>query len=363
MSLTLDAFQVQPATVLSESPALTLRITYNQDFLDVDNVPVLGASKNFYVECACSISGGVVTVAATTIFTTLDANVQNPQSITCSGQFFSGNSGKDYLFANWVIPSEAEYPSGVITFAQLTIYNDGSNTLANPPSTYITTAGVAALIADIDPAPDASANTKGIGFVSVAPAVAGSPIFLGQNDPAVASSGNISTTNSGVTSNSVNISVADSKAVSDSVVTSTLTTTSNSKITSNSLNISVADSRAVSDSVLASTADSKGVSAGLGASTADSKAVSDSTLASTADSKGVSAGLGASTADSKAVSNSINISVAGSQNTSQSLLISTADSKAVSDSVVTSTLTTTTNSAIASVSLVLSVTTSTANSG
>lgn len=361
MTLSLTAFQVQPTSTLTEP--LTLRLWYNQDFIDVDNIPVLAGPKTFYIEFDCSIASSVITVPTKDIYTTLDANVQNPQSINCSAQFFVGNSGKEYLFTQWVIPAEATYPGGSITFAQLAAYNDGSNTLANAPATYMTTAQVAAYFAALDPAPDAATNVKGIGFVSVAPVAAGSPIFLGQNDPAVASSGNVSTANSRITSNSQNISVADSKAVSDSVVISSLTTTTNSQVASASLNISVADSKAISVSLNTSVADSKGVSAGTQASTADSKAVSDSILTSTADSKGVSAGTRASTADSKAVSNSINISTAGSQNTSQSLLISTADSKAVSDSVVTSSLTTTTDSKVASLSLNLSTTTSTANSG
>lgn len=352
--LTLDAFQVYPTTPLVEPPALTLRLSYNIDFLDVNNLPVLGASKNFYIEFPCSIAAGIITVAATDIFTTLDANVQNPQSINCTARFFSGNSGKDYLFSQWVIPSEAEYPGGVITFAQLTIYNTGANTLANPPATYLTEAGTLAYFNTILPAStDASAVVKGVTKLSIAPAVASDPIAYGANDPAVATSTTVSTNRSiagsAATSNSTNISTADSKAVSDSVVTSSLTTTTNSKVTSSSLNISVADS--------------KGASAGVGASTADSKAVSDSILTSTADSKGVSAGLAGSTADSKAVSGSILTSTADSKGVSAGTRASTADSKAVSDSVITSTLTTTTNSAVTSLALKLSTTTSTANSG
>lgn len=347
MTLALTTFQVQPTSTLTEP--LTLRLWYNQDFLDVDNVPVKAGPKNFYIEFDCSIASGVITVNTQPIYTTLDANVQNPQSINCSAQFFVGNSGKEYLFTQWVIPSEAEYPGGSILFSQLAIYNDGSNTLANPPSTYLTTAQLIAYIATIDPAPDAATNVKGIGFVSVAPVAAGSPIFLGQNDPAVASSGNVSTANSRITSNSLNISVADSKAVSDSVVISTLTTTTNSSVTSASLNVSIADS--------------KGASAGTQASVADSKAVSDSILTSTADSKGVSAGTQASVADSKAVSDSILTSTADSKGVSAGTQASTADSKALSGSVITSTLTTTTNSKITSMSVNLSVTTSTANSG
>ena len=333
--LTLDTFQTYPTSTLTDSPALTLRLSYNADFLDVNNVYVLGASKNFYIEFPCSVTANVITVAATDVFTTLDANVQNPQSINCTAQFFSGNSARDFLFSQWVIPSEAAYPGGVITFAQLTVYNTGANTLANPPTTYLTAAETVAYFSTLSPAPDATTLVKGIGAVSYPPVSASFPIFLGQNDPAVAGSDSVSTANSRVGSNSVNISVADSKAVSDSVVTSSLTTTTNSKVTSTSLNVSVADS--------------KGVSAGTRASVADSKAVSDSVLVSIADSKGVSAGTTASTADSKGISSGTQASVA--------------DSKALSDSVVTSTLTTTTNSAVTSLALKLSTTTSTANSG
>jgi len=347
--LTLDTFQAYPTSVLSEPPALTLRLSYNSDFLDVNNNYVLGASKNFYIEFPCSVTANVITVAATDVFTTLDANVQNPQSINCTAQFFSGNSGKDFLFSQWVIPSEAEYPGGVITFAQLTIYNTGANTLANPPSTFLTTAETVAYFSTLSPAPNATMLVKGIGAVSYPPVSASFPIFLGQNDPAIAGSDSVSTANSRVGSNSVNISVADSKAVSDSVVMSSLTTTTNSKVISTSLNVSVADS--------------KGVSAGTRASVADSKAVSDSVLASTADSKGVSSGLAASSANSTAVSVGTLTSTADSKGVSSGTQASAADSKALSDSVVTSTLTTTTNSAVTSLALKLSTTTSTANSG
>lgn len=362
MTLALDTFQVAPTSTLTEP--LTLRLWYNQDFLDVDNVPVLAGPKNFYIEFDCSLSGGVITVTTENIYTTLDANVQNPQSINCSAQFFVGSSGKEYLFSQWVVPTEAEYPGGTITFAQLSIYNNGANTLANAPPTYLTEAQTIAYFATLDGGgADASALIKGITKLSVAPAVAANPIAYGANDTNVATSSTVSATNSAVGSSSINISVADSKAVSDSVVISSLTTTTNSSVTSASLNVSVADSKgasagtqasvadskAVSDSILTSTADSKGVSAGTAAATADSKAVSDSILTSTADSKGVSAGTQASTADSKGISAGTRASVA--------------DSKAVSDSVVTSTLTTTTDSKVASLSLNLSTTTSTANSG
>ena len=79
MTLALDTFQVFPTSTLREP--LTLRLSYNQDFLDVNDQPVLGASKNFYIEFDCSIASGVITVLTESIYTTLDANVQFPQSI------------------------------------------------------------------------------------------------------------------------------------------------------------------------------------------------------------------------------------------------------------------------------------------
>lgn len=184
MTLALDTFQVQPTSTLTEP--LTLRLWYNNDFLDVNDIPILAGPKNFYIEFGCSLASGVITVTTEDIFTTLDANVQNPQSINCSAQFFVGNSGKEYLFTQWVIPSEAEYPGGTILFSQLAIYNNGSNTLANPPSTYLTTAQTVAYFATLDGGgSDASALVKGIAKLSVAPVSAVDPIALGQNDTSV----------------------------------------------------------------------------------------------------------------------------------------------------------------------------------
>lgn len=179
--LSLDTFQVQPTSTLREP--LTLRWYYNSDFLDVNDESVKGASTNFYIEFQCSISAGIITIETEDVFTTLDANVQFPQSINCSAWFYRGNTQKTNLFTQWVVPSEAEYPGGVITFAQLTIYNNGANTLANPPTIYLTEAQTIAYFNTLSPAPNASALIKGITKLSVAPVSAINPIAVGDNDP------------------------------------------------------------------------------------------------------------------------------------------------------------------------------------
>lgn len=187
--LSLDNFQLNPQTTLSAT-GLQMRLWYLQTFIDVNGETVLVNTSSGkigpYIPFDCTITSGIVSVLAENIFTTIDANVQNPQSIQCCARLFSNGSPKDWVWNQWVIPSEAEYPGGVITKEQLTIYNEGSNTLANPPSTYLTTAQTIAYFATLDGGgADASALVKGITKLSVAPISATNPIALGQNDPAV----------------------------------------------------------------------------------------------------------------------------------------------------------------------------------
>jgi hypothetical protein len=107
----------------------------------------------------------------------------------------------------------------------------------------------------------------------------------------------------------VDVSTADSKAVSAA-----------SMATSEGVVRAAADASLV---VVASTADSKGVSAGVLASTAlstsNSADVAQGTTISTADSKGVSAGTAASVADSKAVSEGVVRSTADSSLSARTL--------------------------------------------
>lgn len=154
-------------------------------FLDVDDVYVLpgGSQPNdFFIEAACTVTAGVVTVEAFDLYTTLDAQIATPQSIQTYARFYSGNTPKDWLWTQWFIPSEAEYPGGVITFPQLVIENKG-NQVINPPVVYWTSAQVKSYFNTLTTNNNASALVKGITKLSVAPASATNPIAYGINDP------------------------------------------------------------------------------------------------------------------------------------------------------------------------------------
>jgi hypothetical protein len=186
--LTLASFQLFPQTTLRES-GLHMRLWYNPGFLDVDDLTVLrgNGSTGFYIPFDCSITDSIVLVEAKDIFTTLDANVQNPQSIQVSARLYSNNTPKDWVFTNWVIPSEAEYPGGVITKDQLTIYNEGANTLANPPATYLTESQTIAYFNTLTTNNNASNIVKGITYLDVAPLIPTHPTAVGSNSYATTS--------------------------------------------------------------------------------------------------------------------------------------------------------------------------------
>jgi hypothetical protein len=181
--LTLSTFQLNPQTTLRES-GLEMRLWYNPGFLDVNDETVQAGngSTGFYIPFTCTVASSIVTVQGTDIFTTLDANVQSPQSIQVFARLFSNGSPKDWVFTGWVIPSEAAYPGGSITLAQLTIYNEGANTLANPPTTYLTAAETAALIsASIGATSYASSTHLGSTYLDIDPIVSTHPEALGSN--------------------------------------------------------------------------------------------------------------------------------------------------------------------------------------
>lgn len=199
MALTLDTFQVQPTTTLVDTSGnpLTLRLwyQYTTQFLDINGIPIMpgGSTPNdFYLTFACTIANNVITVASGTIYTTIDAQVSTPQSITCSARFYQGNTAKDYLFTQWVVPSEAAYPGGVITFEQLALYNEAT-VIVNPPNVYWTSSQIQDYFNTLSPAPNASVLIKGITKLSLAPVSATNPIAVGNNDPRLGSYINVIT--------------------------------------------------------------------------------------------------------------------------------------------------------------------------
>lgn len=331
----ISAFQFFPAATSGYSTtATTIRVWYSQSFLDSNGVAVQAGNgtTGFYLEADCTFASGVVTVPSLTIKATLDAENPNPSGIQCFARLFSNGTPKAMVFAGSGVPTGWVIPAITpTTYEDLNLYNQAT-VLANPPQTFWTAAQTQQYFASLDPAPDASDVVKGITKLSVAPAVATNPIAVGANDTAVLVTP-ASTADSKGVSAGTRASVADSKAVSDSILTST----AQSGVVSNSLNTSIADSKGVSGGTRASVADSKAVSDSLITSTAQSGVTSNSINVSTADSKGVSAGLRASLADSKAVSDSLLTSTADSKGTSAGLAASNATSAATSNSLKIST--------------------------
>lgn len=188
MGLTLDQFQLYPTTTLLDGD-LELRTWYangRSSFLSVDGETVQtgNGSSGFYIAADCSIASQIITVPATDIFTTLDAQTASPQSIQVFGRLFQRNAPKQWVFSSWVIPGKNSYPGGVITFEQLTIWNEG-NIIVNPPDTYWTQQEIVNYFNTLSPAPDASALVKGVTKLSIAPVSAVNPIAVGDNDPRI----------------------------------------------------------------------------------------------------------------------------------------------------------------------------------
>lgn len=223
--ITLDAWQIRPAVALpSNVTEVTIRFWYSQSFLDSSGQLVASGTPTSgnQIRATCTVSAGVISVPATSIYSTLDAQTDFAQGIQFNCQIFRGNTALPiYPFNQLSTPSAWFVPNvgSVISFEDLALLNQNSF-LAFPQQTYPTTQeminyvnslvptplatnlvygrsklSVAAAnplipiaVGDNDPRLDsASVSNKGISYASVAPLIAGHPTFLGVNDPRVLS--------------------------------------------------------------------------------------------------------------------------------------------------------------------------------
>lgn len=155
--ITISSFTVQPTFTLPASvTSLVLRLWYNESFLDSDDQFVNWgtATTGFQKRVTCTISGGVITVPAFTLWSTVDAQVSFPQSINVASNFFRGNTNTGATIFNqngtppqWVIPSSF---GSTMTYLEWQTYNSAS-VLVNPPSNYYTADEVNRLLANISP--------------------------------------------------------------------------------------------------------------------------------------------------------------------------------------------------------------------
>ena len=168
MIITVSSFTVQPSTSLTGSTCV-LRLWYNQSYLDSTGQFVQGgtATTGHQYRITCTIAAGIITVPPFSIYSTLDAQSPNPQSINISGNFFKGNTNTGITPFNqsgcpsmWIVPDDL---GASISFAEWTIANQRI-VLANAPSTYYTASQVDALINASQYAP---ATTTSLGLVRV----------------------------------------------------------------------------------------------------------------------------------------------------------------------------------------------------
>lgn len=180
--ITISSFTRQPRSNFAGSTC-TLRVWYSRDFIDSTGQSVAGG-PDFYTPVSCTISSGVITVAAFTVYSTIDSQDPNPQSIQVFAQFYTSNNTRkrDQVFSENGCPTGWQVPSSLgasISYAQLVIYNQTS-TIENPPRTFYTADQTNDAIEAALYAP-ATTTQNGIGRINQNAVTAATPIFVGQN--------------------------------------------------------------------------------------------------------------------------------------------------------------------------------------
>jgi hypothetical protein len=149
MLVTIQQFSL-PCDNLADG-AYTLRCWYNQGFLDSSGQAVAPGTSTTgtQIRSVATVSGGFITFDPVVLYSTLDAEVPNPQSIQIACQLFKNNTALNvYPFQQngtpsfWIIPDDL---GATISFEEWTIVNQRI-VLANPPLTFYTAAQVDALI-------------------------------------------------------------------------------------------------------------------------------------------------------------------------------------------------------------------------
>lgn len=150
MLITIQSFTL-PCENLADG-AYTLRTWYPYSFLDSSGQAVASgtATTGMQLRSDVTVSAGFMTFDPYTVYSTLDAQVPNPQSLQIQCQVFKGNTGlpinpfnQSGTPSSWIVPDDL---GATISFEEWTIANQRI-VLANPPQTFYTAAEVDALIA------------------------------------------------------------------------------------------------------------------------------------------------------------------------------------------------------------------------
>lgn len=160
-----------------------LRIWASQTFTANDGTTVMGGAPGsgaFYKSVPCTISAGVITISAFTIYATTDA-IDN-QLVTYTAIFYDSKGVKrDTFFSNFRVPISL---GNSITWAQLRLHMAGQQPWRD--TNVYTRTQVDLLVSQVAGVNSkATTTTEGINKVSVAPVDAAHPIAVETGDPRV----------------------------------------------------------------------------------------------------------------------------------------------------------------------------------
>jgi hypothetical protein len=167
----------------------TLRVYVNKSFIASDGTIVpQGAvgGTGFYKEVACTITDDTLTIPSFVLPSTMDALDDQTSSYTFV-LYDSKRAKRDTLFASvrggrLILPSNL---GSTLTFAQIVISNQSQQPLRDA-SVYTKVETNTQIELALGTLNDASTTVKGRTRLSVAPALPGSPIAVGDNDPRLA---------------------------------------------------------------------------------------------------------------------------------------------------------------------------------
>lgn len=168
----LEAFNRFPETTY-QGTTCVMRIWYSRSFIAADGSSVNGG-PNFYTPVPCTITNSIISVAASTLYVTLNAIDPFPQSIQVFAQFYTNNNtrARDQVFAGNGTPTGWQVydpdPQTVWSYEDLTIVNQ-STAIINPSPLYVSTPAMIAYVNSLAPAPYATVNRAGIGKSDTVP--------------------------------------------------------------------------------------------------------------------------------------------------------------------------------------------------
>jgi hypothetical protein len=184
--ITLDQIQPFPQANGYAVNGTVLRVWYSQSFLDSDGTFIEGGSgqNGFYIPVQCTVTNTEVVIPSFNLWSTIDAQDNNPASIRCFAQLYSNGTPKAHVFSGASTPTGWTIfnpdPANSWTFENLLILNQ-VGVLTNPPNNLYPTIQEMIDFQNSITYANASAVIKGITYLSDAPTISTVPRAYGTN--------------------------------------------------------------------------------------------------------------------------------------------------------------------------------------